>query len=112
MKMVYCSKCGTRNDDAAKICSNCGAPLYTVGEQYRGSEREHYRRVESECFGIPNGGVIVSIVIGAIIILLGLSIFIQSTYGVNIDIWPFILVIFGVLLVVGALYRRRRYSSS
>jgi len=86
--------------------------LYTVGEQYPGSEREHYRRVESECFGIPNGGMVFAIVIGAIIILLGLSIFINSTYNMNIDIWPFILVIFGILLVVGALFRRRRYSRS
>lgn len=86
--------------------------MYTVGEQYPGSEREHYRRVESECFGIPNGGMVFAIVIGAIIILLGLSIFINSTYNMNIDIWPFILVIFGILLVVGALFRRRRYSRS
>jgi len=68
--------------------------------------------MESECFGIPNGGLIVTIVIGAIIILLGLSIFVNSTYNVNIDIWPFVLVIFGILLVVGALYRRNRYSRS
>ena len=86
--------------------------MYTVGEQYPGSEREHYRRVEGECFGIPNGGMVFAIVIGAIIILLGLSIFINSTYNMNIDIWPFILVIFGILLVVGALFRRRRYSRS
>ena len=86
--------------------------MYTVGEQYPGSEREHYRRVENECFGIPNGGMVFAIVIGAIIILLGLSIFINSTYNMNIDIWPFILVIFGILLVIGALFRRRRYSRS
>ncbi len=86
--------------------------MYTVGEQYPGSEREHYRRVEGECFGIPNGGMVLAIVIGAIIILLGLSIFINSIYGINIDIWPFILVIFGILLIVGAWFRRRRYSRS
>jgi len=56
--------------------------------------------------------MVFAIVIGAIIILLGLSIFINSTYNMNIDIWPFILVIFGILLVVGALFRRRRYSRS
>ena len=62
--MVYCSKCGTQNPDNATVCSNCGAPLYTVGQQYPGSEREHYRRVEGECFGLPYGGVIASIVFG------------------------------------------------
>ena len=107
--MVYCSKCGTQNPDSATTCSNCGAPLYTVGERYPGSEREHYKRVESECFGLPNGGMIVAIVFGAIIILVGLSLFLQTTYDINIDVWPFILVIVGILIVVGALYRRRRY---
>ena len=106
--MVYCSKCGTQNDDTATTCSNCGAPLYTVGERYSGSEREHYRQVENECFGLPNGGMIVTIVIGAIIILVGLTLFLQTTYNINIDVWPFILVIVGILIVVGAAFRRRR----
>ena len=106
--MVYCSKCGTQNPDTATICSNCGAPLYTVGQRYPGSEREHYKRVESECFGLPNGGIIAAIVFGVIIVLVGLGLFLQ-TYGININFWPFILVIFGILIVAGALYRRRRY---
>jgi uncharacterized membrane protein YvbJ len=108
--MVYCSKCGTQNPDTNTVCSNCGAPLYTVGERYRGSDREHYRRVENECFGLPNGGMIVGIVIGVIIVLIGLSLFLQTTIGFTIDIWPFIIIIFGVLILLGALYRQRRYS--
>jgi uncharacterized membrane protein YvbJ len=107
--MVYCSKCGTQNPDTATVCSNCGAPLYTVGERYQGSEREHYRRVENECFGIPNGGVIVTIIIGAIIILAGLTLFLQTNYNINIEIWPIILIIVGILILVGAMIRRRRY---
>jgi uncharacterized membrane protein YvbJ len=109
--MVYCSKCGTQNPDNATVCSNCGAPLYTVGQKYPGSEREHYRRVEGECFGLPNGGMIASLVFGVIIILVGLGLFLQTTYGINVNIWPLILVIFGVLMLVGALYGRRRQSS-
>ena len=109
--MVYCSKCGTSNSDDAKICSNCGAPLYTVGERYPGSEREHYRRVENECFGLPNGGMIAALVFGVIIIIIGLSLFAQTTYGISIDIWPLIFIIFGLLLVAGALYGRRRRQS-
>jgi hypothetical protein len=108
--MVYCSKCGTQNPDTNTVCSNCGAPLYTVGQRYPGSDREHYRRMENECFGLPNGGMIVGIVIGVIIILVGLSLFLQATYGIWIDLWPFIIIIFGVLILVGALFRQRRYS--
>jgi hypothetical protein len=107
--MVYCSKCGTQNPDTNTNCSNCGAPLYTVGQRYRGSDRIHYRRVENECFGLPNGGMIVGIVVGIIIILFGLGLFLQVTYGISIDFWPFIIIILGVLIVAGALYRHRRY---
>jgi uncharacterized membrane protein YvbJ len=109
--MVYCSKCGTQNPDNATICSNCGAHLYTVGQQYPGSEREHYRRVEGECFGLPNGGMIVSMVVGVIIILIGIGVFLQVTYGITVNFWPLVLVIIGVLIVLGALYGRRRYTA-
>ena len=112
--MVYCSKCGTQNPDTNTVCSNCGSPLYTVGQRYPGSDREHYRRMENECFGLPNGGMIVGIVIGFIVILVGLGLFLQATYGISIDfwqyIWPFIIIVFGVLILAGALYRRKRYS--
>jgi hypothetical protein len=108
--MVYCSKCGTQNPDTNNNCSNCGAPLYKVGANYPGSEREHYRRVEGECFGLPNGGLIASIVFGVIIVLVGLGLFLQISYNITIDFWPFIIIIFGVLIVAGGLYRQRRYS--
>ena len=108
--MVYCSKCGTQNIENATTCSNCGAPLYTVGQKYVGSEREHYRRVEGECFGLPNSGMIAGLVFGIIIILVGLGLFLQTTYGISLNFWPLILIIFGVLMLAGALYRRRRQS--
>jgi hypothetical protein len=102
--MVYCTKCGTQNPDDAKICSKCGASLYAVGE------REHYRRVESECFGIPRGGAIVGAAIGTIIVLWGLIAILQEAGVIarNIDVWPIAVIIFGVLIVVGAVYGMRR----
>jgi len=66
--------------------------------------------VENECFGLPNGGMIVGIVIGLIIVLVGLGLFLQATYGIRVDFWPFIIIIFGVLILLGAIYGRRRYS--
>jgi hypothetical protein len=113
--MVYCSKCGTQNPDNATVCSNCGAPLYTVGQRYPGSEREHYKRVESECFGLPHGGLIASIVAGVIIIFVGLGLFLQAS-GYTVSFWPYlwplIIIIVGVLILLGALYRRQRYSET
>jgi len=110
--VVYCSKCGTQNPDDAKVCSNCGAPLYAVGAQYPGSDREHYRHVEGECFGLPNGGMIVGIIVGIIIVFVGLGLFLQASgYAVNFAVfWPIIIVIFGVLIILGALYGRRRWE--
>src|SRR5674476_543135 len=103
--MVYCSKCGTQNPDTNTVCSNCGAPLYAVGQRYPGSDREHYRRMENECFGLPNGGMIVGLVIGVIIILVGLNFFLQASYGISIDVLSLIHIILGVLIVAGAIYR-------
>jgi hypothetical protein len=113
--VVYCSKCGTQNPDDAKICSNCGAPLYTVGQRYQGSEREHYKRVERECFGLPNGGMIAGIIFGIIVVIAGLGLFLQQS-GIIGDfwniLWPIIIVIFGILILLGAIYGQRRRSET
>jgi uncharacterized membrane protein YvbJ len=124
--MVYCTKCGTKNPDDATVCSQCGASLYAVGEAetqrrpenecFGPSQRrgEPYRRVEHECFGLPRGGAIVGIAIGLVIVIAGLIWLLQQLEppllpsGVNV--WPIAAVIFGILIVAGALYGlRRRY---
>jgi uncharacterized membrane protein YvbJ len=105
-KMVYCVKCGTNNPDDARVCTKCGAQLYTTGES------RHYRRMEDECFGIPRGGTIVGLAIGIIILLWGVIWFLQQSGVIaqNIEVWPFAVIIFGVLIIVGAFYgMRRRY---
>ena len=106
--MVYCTKCGAKNPDDAKVCSQCGAPLYATR-----SERErYYRRYEDECFGIPRGGAIVGLAIGLIILFAGLIWLLQQANLIasNISVWPFAAIIFGILIVIGALFgTRRRY---
>lgn len=107
--MVYCTKCGTKNPDDAETCSNCGASLHPVREE---RERYYRRRYESECFGLPHGGTIVGIAIGAIILLAGMIVILQQTGTISttVGIWPFVLIIFGILILIGALYRmNRRY---
>jgi uncharacterized membrane protein YvbJ len=121
--MVYCTKCGTKNPDDAKVCSQCGASLYAIGEgegqgrvedECWGTRRrgEPYRRMQYECFGIPRGGVIVGIAIGAIILLAGIIVLMQQAGLIsnNVSVWPFAIIIFGILIVIGALYglSRRR----
>jgi len=83
-------------------CTKCGASLRST------EEREHYRRVEDECFGIPRRSSVASLVFGIIIILVGLSLFIQEVYDIAIPWWPLIIVLFGILVIIGALYGFRR----
>ncbi len=105
--MVYCVTCGTRNPDSAQACTNCGRQLYTT------STDEHYKRMEDECFGIPHGGIFVGLAIGVIILVWGAIVLLQQAdiIPASVSIWPFILIVFGVLILVGALYgmSRRRY---
>jgi divalent metal cation (Fe/Co/Zn/Cd) transporter len=68
--------------------------------------------MESECFGLPRGGTVVGLVIGLIIILAGISFLLQALYPEMpaIPWWPFIVIIFGALMIAGAIHGiRRRY---
>jgi uncharacterized membrane protein YvbJ len=102
--MVYCPKCGTKNDDTADFCVKCGASLQTGTVASRRYER---RRAEQECFGLPHGGAIVGIVIGAIILLWGISMILQQTGIITqaFDFWYIIIIVIGILIVAGAIYR-------
>ena len=100
--MVYCAKCGTKNDDDAKVCSNCGGSLYVVR-----TGRENYRRMENECFGIPRGGTVVGMFFGFIIVLAGLSLLAREVYQIDIPWLPIVIVLIGALIITGAVYRRR-----
>jgi len=64
------------------------------------------RRAEEECFGLPHGGAIVGLIIGILIIIAGLSLF----AGIDIEryFFPFWVVVFGILIVAGALYSYSR----
>ncbi len=109
--MVYCTKCGAKNPDDAKVCTQCGAALYPGAPPTRRYERRKY---EEECFGIPRGGTIVVLAIGAIILIWGLIWLLQQP-GIEVippgmSLGPFAAIIFGALILIGALYGlSRRY---
>jgi len=105
--MVYCTKCGTKNEDTALVCVKCGASIETGTVETRRYER---RRVENECFGLPHGGIIFGIVIGIIILLWGSFEFARGAGWIvrAPDIWPLFIIILGLLIVAGALYRLSR----
>jgi len=99
--MVYCSKCGTDNEEDTKFCVKCGAEL----SPERGMRRRPEKR--DECFGLPRGGAIFGLVIGLIIILSGL----RELLNWSIDLGPFITIIVGILFLAGAIYGLSRKSS-
>jgi len=93
--LVYCSECGTNNEEGTEFCVKCGAALYP--------ERGRRRRPEKqdECFGLPRGGAIFGLFIGVIIILAGL----RELYGWKIDFGPFAIIVVGILILAGAVYK-------
>ena len=105
--MVYCTKCGTKNEEDAVVCVKCGASLVT-----RPAWRRERRRPEKECFGLPYGGAIVGLIIGIIIILVGISQVPGILPGIDLGkyIGPLIIIVVGVLIVAGALYTYSRRS--
>ena len=110
--MVYCTKCGTKNGEDAVVCVKCGASL-AAAPAWR-PERKRREKEEQECFGLPHGGAIVGLIFGALIIIAGLIFALQEWNVIEeVDwdlIWPFIVIIFGILVIAGALYGLSRRS--
>jgi hypothetical protein len=109
MIMVHCSKCGTENMDDAKFCVKCGTALAGERERHEsacfGAERE-----DNDCFGVRHGSALVGIIVGIFIIVIGLSYFLGE--DIRGMIGPFIIIVIGLFIVIGAiagLSRRRRY---
>jgi hypothetical protein len=96
--LVYCANCGKQNEDSAEFCVDCGINLFPKISKRRRITRE--RRGDGGCFGLPHGGAIVGLFIGALIIFVGL----QQLYGWNVDVGPFAIIVFGLLIITSALY--------
>ncbi|MFX1535960.1 MAG: zinc ribbon domain-containing protein [Promethearchaeota archaeon] len=123
--MVYCTKCGTKNEEGAEYCSKCGANLGVSREQKFERRAEEFgrraeewgeqfgKRAEEECFGLPHGGTIAGLIIGIIIIIIALS-WIPGLISPEVRevteplFWPVIIIIFGILIIAGALYKYSR----
>jgi uncharacterized membrane protein YvbJ len=102
--MVYCPKCGTKNEDSAEFCVKCGASLQTGTVA---SRRYARRKAEQECFGLPHGGAIAGIVIGAIVVIWGISTMLQQLGIIteSFEFWFIIIIVIGILIIAGAIYK-------
>lgn len=101
--MVYCTKCGTENSDDAVVCTNCGATLGLSVSRYR-RDRDWG---DDLCFGGKSSKTW-PLLIGAFIILIGLSNLLDNTFfwARWDNIWPFFIIIIGLAIVVNAFQKR------
>ena len=106
-RLVYCPKCGTKNEDTAEYCVKCGSNLQTGTTETRTYER---RRAENQCFGLPHGGAIAGIVIGVLLLFWGLITLgqQQGLIDVQIEFWWIVIIVIGVLMIAGGIYRSTR----
>jgi len=97
--MVYCQKCGHKNEEGAEFCSSCGDDLHPY--KHRKQKKMGNNRSRDECFGLPHGGLIVACIIGVLLILFGLS----SIFGFELMyLGPALIIILGLLIILGAIY--------
>ena len=118
IRMVYCQHCGTQNDDAGEYCTNCGAALQAAERPREG--RTEFKRPgeprDDECFGLPNGDAICGVIFGGLIIIVGFSWILGWDFSTLWEtvVGPYLVIIFGSLIVLGALYsstrKKRRYQ--
>jgi len=63
-------------------------------------------RQRSECFGLPHGNLIGPVIAGIVLIMIGVSSFFGWDFWYYF--WPIVIIIVGILIIVGAIYSRRR----
>ena len=80
---MICSKCGYENPDDASFCTGCGAALDGAGDVRRPVSGG---RAEPDCFGL-SGGALPGLVIGAIIIIVGVTYALGGDFGEMMGAW-------------------------
>lgn len=87
--MPYCQNCGTKNEEGAQVCVNCREPLYDTRRRrarhdgcYGPRGEQHHKE---ECFGPPDGGAIVGILFGFIILIFGVASVLSLTLGISFN---------------------------
>ena len=101
--VVYCWKCGAENDEDAVNCKSCGASLHPP------PRRVYRRRYEDQlCFRPGRGVHLIGVFFGLLLILAGVtSLLKRFVWWASWDrLWPFVVVLFGLLIIVGALSKR------
>ncbi len=100
--MVYCAKCGTKNEDGIAFCESCGTNLNK-------RSRERSQNYDNMCFGKKEGNSQIGwIIFGLIVVIVGLSQILQTFYGLDSDkVWPFVILMIGAMIVISAILNQR-----
>ncbi len=106
--MVYCTKCGTDNEEETEICTNCGTSLRTSSKQVVRHGRDWdwdwddnwSRRRHSNTWPLIFGGFL---------IMLGLSQLLEDVFWwFSFDtLWPVFLIGIGLVVVSNGMKKRR-----
>jgi uncharacterized membrane protein YvbJ len=109
--MVYCPSCGTKNEDTAKHCVQCGESLF-FGDKPRPAQRSSDLCYEWEDDKsqkkISQRGILI---IGAIIVVIALSQIADIWFPeIESSIWPAFFLAAGIIVVLYALFFFRRDS--
>jgi len=101
--LVYCTKCGTENEEDADVCTNCGASIHPPA--YRSRRRDW--DFDEDCFGGRNK-MTWPLLIGAFLILIGLSTLLEDVvpWARWDTLWPLFIIAIGILVVSNAMRRR------
>ena len=99
----FCTKCGKENLDYAAFCTSCGASMAASHER---RFRREWRR-DQEYFIAPMGGSIAGIVFGIFLIFAGMTLYAGWVCNWSL-VGAIFLLLLGVLIVIAALYFRRR----
>lgn len=80
---VFCSKCGSENDEEAAFCAKCGASLDGSTEGHDG----YYERRPSRAYYRPSGSALPGLVIGVVVIFIGITLSLGRDIGQVIGTW-------------------------
>ncbi len=63
---------------------------------------------DNMCFGKREGNNQVGwIIFGLIVIIVGISLILDQTFDIQVEVWPFVVLIIGALIVISAIMNRR-----
>lgn len=101
--MVYCTKCGAKNEDDAEVCAKCGEPLVHPEE----SGRRQWRRENLRTMKGRRAPSFWGVFFGLLIILSGVIWLLQEFFPWLTweRLWPLILIFLGSAIIIRALRR-------